>query len=120
IKCNPTMLGYDFVRETLDKMGFDYISFTDHHFKNDLQYEDAIEMIKRLLKLGEENDKAFGVKLTNTFPVDVKRDELPADEMYMSGRSLLPLTISMASMLSEKFDGKLPMSYSGGADGLNI
>ena len=120
IKCNPTMLGYDFVRETLDKMGFDYISFTDHHFKNDLQYEDAIEMIKRLLKLGEENDKVFGVKLTNTFPVDVKRDELPADEMYMSGRSLLPLTISMASMLSEKFDGKLPMSYSGGADGLNI
>lgn len=120
IKCNPTMLGYDFVRDTLDKMGFDYISFTDHHFKNDLQYEDAIEMIKRLLDLGEENGKAFGVKLTNTFPVDVKRDELPSDEMYMSGRSLLPLTISMAAMLSEKFDGKLPMSYSGGADGLNI
>ena len=120
IKCNPTMLGYDYARKTLDDMGFDYISFTDHHFKNDLQYEDAVVMIERLLKLAKENDLAFGVKLTNTFPVDVKRNELPAEEMYMSGRSLLPLTVSMAAMLSEKFDGKLPMSYSGGADARNI
>ena len=120
IKCNPTMLGYEYARKTLDDMGFDYISFTDHHFKNDLQYEDAVVMIERLLDLAKKNDLAFGVKLTNTFPVDVKRNELPAEEMYMSGRSLLPLTVSMAAMLSEKFDGKLPMSYSGGADARNI
>ncbi|WP_195216013.1 putative selenate reductase subunit YgfK [Anaerococcus vaginalis] len=120
IKCNPTMLGYEYARKTLDDMGFDYISFTDYHFKNDLQYEDAVVMIERLLKLAKENNLAFGVKLTNTFPVDVKRNELPAEEMYMSGRSLLPLTVSMAAMLSEKFDGKLPISYSGGADARNI
>lgn len=120
IKCNPTMLGYEYARKTLDSMGFDYISFTDFHFKNDLQFEDAIKMIERLLKLGKEKSLAFGVKLTNTFPVDTKRGELPSEEMYMSGRSLLPLTLSMASMLSEKFDGKLPMSYSGGADKRNI
>lgn len=120
IKCNPTMLGYEYARKTLDDMGFDYISFTDHHFKNDLQYKDAVVMIERLLKLAKENNLAFGVKLTNTFPVDVKRNELPAEEMYMSGRSLLPLTVSMAAMLSEKFDGKLPISYSGGADARNI
>lgn len=120
IKCNPTMLGYEYARKTLDDMGFDYISFTDFHFKDDLQYEDAVVMIERLLDLAKKNDLAFGVKLTNTFPVDVKRNELPAEEMYMSGRALLPLTISMAAMLSEKFDGKLPMSYSGGADARNI
>ena len=120
IKCNPTMLGYEYARKTLDDMGFDYISFTDFHFKDDLQYEDAVVMIERLLKLAKKNDLAFGVKLTNTFPVDVKRNELPAEEMYMSGRALLPLTVSMAAMLSEKFDGKLPISYSGGADARNI
>lgn len=120
IKCNPTMLGYEYARKTLDDMGFDYISFTDFHFKDDLQYEDAVVMIERLLDLAKKNDLAFGVKLTNTFPVDVKRNELPAEEMYMSGRALLPLTVSMAAMLSEKFDGKLPMSYSGGADARNI
>ncbi|WBW50578.1 putative selenate reductase subunit YgfK [Peptoniphilus equinus] len=120
IKCNPTMLGYDYARKTLDSMGFDYISFTDHHFNNDLQYADAVVMIERLLALAKKNGLAFGVKLTNTFPVDVKRNELPSEEMYMSGRSLLPLSLSMAAMLSEKFEGKLPMSYSGGADATNI
>ncbi|WP_243342527.1 putative selenate reductase subunit YgfK [Anaerococcus sp. AGMB09787] len=120
IKCNPTILGYEYARETLDKMGFDYIAFTDFHFKDDLQYEDAIVMFDKLLKLAEENELKFGLKLSNTFPVDVKRDELPSEEMYMSGRSLLPLTISMAAKLSEEFDGKLPLSYSGGADAGNI
>ncbi|KWZ79263.1 putative selenate reductase subunit YgfK [Anaerococcus tetradius] len=120
IKCNPTMLGYEYARKTLDDMGFDYIAFTDFHFNNDIQYEDAVLMLERLIKLGKERNKAFGVKLTNTFPVDVKRNELPSQEMYMSGRSLLPLTISMAAMLSKRFDGNLPISYSGGADARNI
>ena len=120
IKCNPTMLGYEYARKTLDSMGFDYISFSDHHFNNDLQYEDAVGMFERLLELGAKNELAFGLKITNTFPVDVKRNELPSEEMYMSGRSLLPLSLSMAAMLSEKFEGKLPMSYSGGADAFNI
>ena len=101
-------------------MGFDYIAFTDFHFKDDLQYADAIEMFKRLQKLAKSENKAFGLKLTNTFPVDVKRNELPSEEMYMSGRSLYPLTVSLAAKLSKEFDGKLPMSYSGGADALNI
>lgn len=120
IKCNPTMLGYEYARKTLDSMGFDYIAFTDHHFKNDLQYADAVVMIEKLMALAKEKGLAFGVKLTNTFPVDVERNELPSQEMYMSGRSLLPLTISMAAMLSERFEGKLPISYSGGADAGNI
>ncbi len=120
IKCNPTMLGYEYARKTLDDMGYDYIAFTDHHFNNDLQYEDAVVMIDKLMKIAEKEGLAFGVKLTNTFPVDVERNELPSQEMYMSGRSLLPLTISMAAMLSKKFGGKLPISYSGGADAINI
>lgn len=120
IKCNPTILGYEYARKTLDNMGYDYISFTDFHFKDDLQYEDAVVMIDKLLKLGKEKNLAFGVKLSNTFPVDVKRNELPSEEMYMSGRALLPLTLSMAAKLTEEFDGALPISYSGGADAINI
>ncbi|WP_100065165.1 putative selenate reductase subunit YgfK [Miniphocaeibacter massiliensis] len=120
VKCNPTMLGYDYVRKTLDSMGFDYISFTDHHYKNDLQYADAIEMFKRLTATSKEEGLAFGLKITNTCPVDTKRNELPSEEMYMSGRSLYPLSISLAAKLSNEFKGQLPISYSGGADGLNI
>ena len=90
IKCNPTLLGYDFARETLDKMGYDYIAFGRFHFEDDLQYVDAVPMLTRLMKLSSDLGLEFGVKITNTFPVDVTRNELPSEEMYMSGKSLFP------------------------------
>lgn len=120
IKCNPTLLGYEFARETMDRMGYDYVAFGDFHFKDDLQYSDAIPMFKRLLALCEEKGLEFGVKITNTFPVDVKQQELPSEEMYMSGKSLYPLSISLAAKLTEEFGGKLRISYSGGADAFNM
>jgi putative selenate reductase len=120
IKCNPTLLGYSFVRSTLDNLGFDYIVFDDHHFKTDLQYKDAIPMLELLRDTAKNQDLTFGVKLTNTFPVDVKEKQLPSEEMYMSGRSLAPLALALASRLSTYFKGELPISYSGGADFNNI
>ena len=88
IKCNPTLLGYEFARKTMDEMGYDYMVFGDFHFLDDLQYKDAIPMFKRLQALADELGLAFGVKITNTFPVDVTRNELPSEEMYMSGKAL--------------------------------
>lgn len=120
VKCNPTMLGYDYARATLDKMGYDYISFPDTHFREDLQYSEAVAMITRLLPLAKEVGVSFGLKLTNTFPVDTKQGELPSEEMYMAGRTILPLAVNLAAMLSREFDGKLPIAYSGGADAFNI
>lgn len=116
IKCNPTLLGYEFARKTLDDLGYDYIQFDDHHFREDLQMEDAIPMLGRLIQLAQERGVDFGVKLTNTFPVDVAAGELPSQEMYMSGRSLFALSSSLAEQLSRQFQGKLRISYSGGAD----
>ena len=120
VKCNPTLLGYEFARETLDKMGYDYVAFGRFHFEDDLQYTDAVPMLQRLMRLSESLGLAFGVKITNTFPVDVKAGELPSGEMYMSGKSLFPLSIALAAKLSREFDGKLRISYSGGADAFNI
>ena len=120
VKCNPTLLGYDFARKTMDEMGYDYMVFGDFHFRDDLQYEDAVPMLTRLMKLSEELGLEFGVKITNTFPVDVTRNELPSEEMYMSGKALFPLSISLAAKLSAEFAGKLRISYSGGADYFNI
>ena len=120
IKCNPTLLGYDYVREILDKMGYDYLTFGHAQFDNDMQKAQAVPMIKRLLKLAESLNLQFGVKLTNTFQVKINHAELPGEDMYMSGKALYPLSISVAEMLSEEFDGKLPISYSGGADKNNI
>lgn len=93
-------------------MGYDYIAFGEKHFNEDLQYSDAIPMFRRLLKLAGENGLEFGLKLSNTFPVDVKRNELPSEEMYMAGKSLFPLTIEMARRIAKEFDGRLRLSYS--------
>ena len=120
VKCNPTLLGYEEARKIMDDMGYDYVAFGDFHFKDDLQFEDAVPMLTRLQALADSKGLAFGVKITNTFPVDVTRNELPSEEMYMSGKSLCALSLSVAHKLSKAFDGKLRISYSGGADAFNI
>lgn len=120
VKCNPTLLGYDYVRNTLDSMGYDYITFGKEQFDKDLNIEDAIPMIHRLQELADNTGVAFGVKLTNTFQSKIKYDELPGTDMYMSGKALYPLSIAVARLLSEKLDGKINISYCGGADKNNI
>ena len=120
IKCNPTLLGYEYTRSLLDEMGYDYICFGRFHFEDDLQYEAAVPMLHRLKKLADGLGLEFGVKLTNTFPVDIRKGELPGNEMYMSGRALYPLSISLAQKLSRDFEGTLRISFSGGADAFNL
>jgi len=120
IKCNPTLLGYEYARDTMDKLGFEHLSFNDHHFKADLQFEDAVPMLKRLQTIADDLSLEFGVKLTNTFPVHITENELPGEEMYMSGRFLFPLAAEVANRLSKAFDGKLRISFSGGIDVRNV
>lgn len=120
VKCNPTLLGYEFARRTVDEMGYDYLVFDEHHFQADLQWTDAVPMFRRMLRLAKDNSVSFGLKLTNTFPVGIARQELPGEEMYMSGRSLYPLTMELARRISQEFDGQMRISYSGGADYFNI
>ena len=119
VKCNPTILGYRSARSILDSMGYDYIVFDEHHFNEDLQWADAVPMFERLQALADKTGVEFGLKLSNTFPVDTTRGELPGDEMYMSGRSLFPLTIEMCNRISKQFKGKMRISFAGGAEYFN-
>ncbi|MBA7576890.1 putative oxidoreductase YgfK [subsurface metagenome] len=120
VKLNPTLLGYKLVRKILDELGFNYINIKESTFTNDLQWDDAIGMLKRLSKLATDCGGNFGVKLSNTLGTVNTLGVLPGEEMYLSGRILFPLTIALASRLSREFKGTLPISYSGGASQLNI
>lgn len=120
VKVNPTLLGYDFVRDILDKLGYGYVAFDTRHFEQDLKFPDAVALIARLMDTAKELGLNFGVKVTNTFPVMIKDGELPGEFMYMSGRSLFPISINVARKLSNHFGGALPISYSGGADAFNV
>ena len=119
VKCNPTILGYKTARTILDSMGYDYIVFDEHHFNEDLQWVDAVPMFERLQAPADSKGLEFGLKLSNTFPVDTTRNELPGTEMYMSGRSLFPLTIEMCNRISRQFNGKMRISFAGGAEFFN-
>jgi putative selenate reductase len=120
VKLNPTLLGYDKVRDILDGLGYDYTHLKRESFEKDLQYADAVAMLRRLLALAKSNGRGFGVKLTNTLGSVNDQGQLPGEEMYMSGRALMPISINVAAKLSEEFEGNLPISYSGGANALNI
>ena len=120
LKCNPTLVGYDYAREALDALGFSFIQFEHESFDHDLQYADAVPMLRRIQARAEALGLYFGVKLTNTFAAKAAKGELPDENMYMSGRTLLPLSLQVASRISRDFSGSLPVSYCGGADAKNI
>ncbi len=120
VKLNPTLLGYEAVREILDTLGYDYLHLSRESFEHDLQYSDAIAMLKRLRALAAEKNLGFGVKLTNTLGSINDQGVLPGQEMYMSGRALLPISTRVASLLSKEFEGQLPISYSGGANAFTV
>ncbi|HDQ14227.1 MAG TPA: putative selenate reductase subunit YgfK [Sediminispirochaeta sp.] len=120
LKLNPTLLGYDRVREILDGLGYSYLHLSREAFGHDLKYADAVPMLERLRELASQEGLTFGVKLSNTLGSINDQGQLPGDDMYMSGRALYPLTINLAAQLSEHFDGELPISYAGGASAMNV
>ncbi len=120
VKLNPTLLGFERVRAILDELDYGYVKLNPEGFDHDLQYPEAVSMLKRLVDLGKKQNLSFGVKLTNTLGSINNKGILPGDEMYMSGRTLFPISIQVALKISREFDGKLPISFSGGASVLNM
>jgi putative selenate reductase len=120
VKLNPTLLGYEQVSKILNTLGYGYVKIEHLTFTKDLQYDDAVRMLERLTAYASDCGRGFGIKLSNTLGTSNTAGILPGEEMYMSGRALFPLTITLASRLAREFDGALPISYSGGASQLNI
>ncbi len=121
VKLNPTLLGKERVLQILhDDLGFSEIQIPDSVFEHDLQYERAVQLIKTLKQVASKCDLAFGVKLSNTLAMANHKGDLPGGEMYMSGRALYPITINLFHRLAQEFNGELNVSYSAGADALNV
>ena len=121
IKLNPTLLGKEQVLDILHNyLGFKEIQIEHAVFTNDLQYGMAVDLIKSLKSYSNKHDLEFGVKLSNTLPVSNHRNVFQEKEMYMSGRSLFPITINLAYKIMKEFDSDLNISYCGGADAFNF
>ncbi len=121
VKLNPTLLGKERVRRILhEHLGFSEIHIPDRVFDHDLQYDRAVELIKTLQEIAAGQGLTFGIKLSNTLALANHKGILPGDEMYMSGRALYPITINLFHKLSQEFGGDLNVSFSAGADALNL
>ncbi len=122
IKLNPTLLGKEKLHAILKNSGFETM-VPDLAFEHDLKYPEAVGLITRLKKLAEEEEEklSFGLKLTNTLESRNHKEVFPPNEemMYLSGRALHPISVNLASLLQNEFNGLLDISFSGGADAFN-
>ena len=101
-------------------VGLREIDIPDAVFDHDLRYDRAVDLIARLKRAGAERGLTFGVKLSNTLPTRNHTGRLPGDQIYMSGRSLYPVTMNLFDRLLHSFNGDLHVSYSAGVDALNV
>jgi putative selenate reductase len=122
VKCNPTLLGPDGVREIVNgDLGYEDVVVPDVAFEHDLDYADAVPLLQGLQATAVSCGREFGVKLTNTLEVENSRTVFNASEkmMYLSGRPLHAVSVNLASKLAETFEGTLPMSFCAGVDCFN-
>ncbi|MBI2893171.1 MAG: FAD-dependent oxidoreductase [Deltaproteobacteria bacterium] len=119
VKLNPTLLGPSRVREILRALGFTRVTVPDEAFEHDLRWEDAQPLLEGLRGTATRRGVVFGVKLTNTLEVANHRTVFRDETMYLSGRPLHALTVSLAETIARRFDAEIPMSFAGGADAFN-
>lgn len=122
IKLNPTLLGPERLRDILNtQLGYD-VCVPDEAFGHDLKYNDGVAIIRNLAAAAETAGVAFGLKLTNTLETTNEKQNLPRSEgmVYMSGRSLHPISINLTERLQQEFDGKLDIAFSAGVDTFNV
>lgn len=122
IKLNPTLLGRDEVRKILnDTQNFDAI-VPDSAFDHDPKFDEAVKIIGNLKRVADSKGLFFGIKLTNTLETVNKSTSLPSGEemVYLSGRALHPIAVSLAFKLREAVGDEINISFSAGADTFNI
>ncbi|HTS27580.1 MAG TPA: 4Fe-4S dicluster domain-containing protein [Bryobacteraceae bacterium] len=121
IKLNPTLLGQAETAHLLhDVLGYREIQLHPPAFANDLQWDEATDLIPRLWRRAERLGKSLSVKFSNTLVVrnhkGVFRDEL----MYMSGPPLHVLAMRLVKKFRESVPAPISISFSGGLDAHNV
>lgn len=121
IKLNPTLLGYDTVREMLDGMGYTHVKLQREAFDKDLQWPQLMEMLPRLEQKAKERGLGFGVKFSNTLVCESPDPPFTnGGEMYLSGQPLHVLALTLADRFRKETGGRFDISFSAGVDPMNF
>lgn len=121
VKLNPTLLGPELLRPLLNETMGHKVTVPDLAFDHDPRFDAAMAMVKNLREAASKAGRSFGLKLSNTLEVENHRPVFPPHEkmMYMSGRSLHAVTLTLAKRVTDALDGSVPISFCGGADAWN-
>ncbi len=122
LKMNPTLLGPERVRGILNEtLGYETI-VPDIAFGHDLPYDTALGILTSCRAAAAKKGVRFSIKLTNTLETENTHQNLPDNEkmVYMSGRPLHAVSITLAARLQKDFVGELDISFCAGVDALNV
>ena len=124
LKLNPTLLGED---ETLyvlhDILGYEDLQVECEAFSQDLDFPEAVTLLKTLSRSSKSCGRQLGLRLTNTLPVKNHKKFLAGESMYLSGSPLYVLGLRLLHNFREALgDGyaHIPVSFSGGVDAENF
>ena len=123
IKMNPPMLGRRRLEHLLhDVMGYDSIRVHQPAYTNGLQFDESVEIVRRLDALARQRGLRVGAKFSNTLEVENHRDFFTPDNkvMYMSGAPLFVITLALAARFREAIGPDCPISFSAGIDRKNF
>jgi len=119
VKLNPTLLG----RAEIEHLLYDVLDYRDIQlhppaFENDLKFDEAVDLIPRLHEMARSHGRYLSVKFTNTLVVKNHKGVFKDELMYLSGRPLHVIALSLAAKLRKRIN--VPASFSGGVDAHNF
>jgi len=124
VKLNPTLLGFDRVRELLvDRLGYRHLQLRREAFDNDLQYDDGLAILRNLRTVAEHRRSTIGAKFTNTLVVANAPEVFPTQAdpyMYVSGPPLHVIAMTLMQQFRDDLGFEIPVSFSAGIDAKNF
>jgi putative selenate reductase len=121
IKLNPTLLGMEEVSHLLhDVLGYREIQLHPPAFQNDLQFEEALDLVPCLQGVARRHGRSLSLKFTNTLVVKNHKQVFGDEVMYLSGAPLHVLAMSLVGKFRARMREPIPMSFSGGIDAHNM
>lgn len=124
VKLNPTLLGFERVRQLLtDRLGYHHLVLIREAFERDLQYDHALEMLRRLRAVAGNCGLEAGAKFTNTLVVGNNPSIFPTQAdpyMYLSGQPLHVVAMTLMQQVREDMGFDLGVSFSAGIDRRNF
>ncbi len=121
IKLNPPMLGRARLEALLhDTLGYDDIVVNRACYERNLEFDEAVAMMRRLRALGARGGVEVGIKCGNTLEVLNRGTFLKEPVQYLSGQPLHVLHLALVAQWRRAMGGALPVSFSAGVDALNV